>query len=62
LPGEQDSNHSAEERQAPGSRMPAIKKETRDVRKTVAMAIELQRVGEFHSDYDRQQPRDSSAQ
>ncbi|MEA3093311.1 MAG: hypothetical protein QOJ04_4653 [Caballeronia sp.] len=42
--------------------MPAIKKETRDVRKTVAMAIELQRVGEFHRYHDRQQPRDSSAQ
>ena len=40
--------------------MPAIKQETRDMRKTIAMAIELQRVSEFGSDDDGQQPRAKS--
>lgn len=36
--------------------MPAIEKETGDMRQAVAMTIELQRVGELYSDDDRQQP------
>jgi hypothetical protein len=34
-------------REAPGSDMPAIEQETCDVREAIAVAIELQRVGEF---------------
>ena len=36
--------------------MPAIEQETGDVRHAVAMTIELQRIGKFYSDDDRQQP------